>query len=351
MREDLLRQAEAELEERRQFNEREERRRLREMETEHPEIYRLLRQRQELVFGTMRGILKGRADSADLPERMERASAEIREKLRLAGLPEDYLAPVCTCSICGDTGYVGENIRTRCECLESIFQRKLRESLGLAGDHSETFESFNEQLFPERKAEGRSFSQREMALRVRDSCEQWANAWPRQRPRDLVLSGPSGVGKTFLLHAMAARLIERGHPALLITAYQFLDVARRSYFGEENEMGELMTAPALFLDDLGSEPMMKNITIEQVFYLINERQKANLSTVISTNLNKQQLRERYTERIASRLADRVNCTFFGIVGEDIRKWRQDDVCEERPAEEQGSPQGAERRRRPESGVR
>ncbi len=319
---ELLREAEAELDARRRSNEQEEQRRLREIEEEHPEIYRLVQNRRELIFGTIRGILGGGAEDAeDLPTRMEKASAEIRERLRAAGLPEDYLAPVCSCPRCGDTGYVGEGIRTRCECLERILSRKIRESLGLSAEAGETFENYNENLFPDRKLEGMSFSQREMTARIRDACVQWTELWPNQRPRDLVLSGPSGVGKTFLLHAMATRLIEKGHPAMMITAYEYLNLARRSFFGEENETRELLRVPALFLDDLGSEPMMKNVTIEQIFYLINERQKNRLSTVISTNLNRIELRERYTERIASRLTDRYTCDFFSMMGEDVRKRR------------------------------
>ena len=78
-----------------------------------------------------------------------------------------------------------------------------------------------------------------------------------------------------------------------------------------------MEVPVLMLDDLGSEPMMQNVTIEQLFNLINERQNRNLATVISTNLDMAKFRERYSERIASRLRD-SRCTILSLLGKDIR---------------------------------
>ena len=75
----------------------------------------------------------------------------------------------------------------------------------------------------------------------------------------------------------------------------------------------------LMVDDLGSEPLMQNITVEQLFHLINERQRRGLSTVISTNLTLKELRERYTERIASRLNDPKNCEIIILEGRDLRK--------------------------------
>ena len=75
----------------------------------------------------------------------------------------------------------------------------------------------------------------------------------------------------------------------------------------------------LMLDDLGSEPLMQNITVEQLFHLVNERQRRGLSTVISTNLTLPELKDRYTERIVSRLNDPKNCQIIVLEGRDLRK--------------------------------
>ena len=133
-----------------------------------------------------------------------------------------------------------------------------------------------------------------------------------------MLTGPSGLGKTFLLRAMAARLIERDIQVILMSTYDYLQLARQEYFGGANTTEELLSAEVLMLDDLGSEPLIQNITVEQIFRLINERQNRNLATVISTNLRLEELRERYTERVASRITDTRTGTVIPLAGEDIR---------------------------------
>ena len=98
-----------------------------------------------------------------------------------------------------------------------------------------------------------------------------------------------------------------------------LEILRKSYFDNEPEgTAELLDAEVLMIDDLGSEPLLQNITVEQLFNLLNERQNRNLSTVISTNLDMAKFRERYTERIASRLRDGRWCKVLNLLGKDIR---------------------------------
>ena len=72
------------------------------------------------------------------------------------------------------------------------------------------------------------------------------------------------------------------------------------------------------IDDLGTEPLMENITITQLFNLINERQRLNLGTVFSTNLPDNEIRRIYNERIYTRLMDRQHCEFLTFLGKDIR---------------------------------
>ena len=55
------------------------------------------------------------------------------------------------------------------------------------------------------------------------------------------------------------------------------------------------------------------------FNLINERQLRGKGTVISTNLNVEELRRRYTERITSRLLDGKQCMLLQFLGDDVRR--------------------------------
>ena len=317
MREDLLKELESEYEQIRAANEQEEAFRRERIRTQEPEIERLVREREDIIFGTLRNILKGSAETGSLAERMEELLAGIRAGLKEKGYPEDYLAPVYRCAVCRDTGRTGELIKEPCECLKKAYQRKLREKIGLAGERKETFETFDLNVFPDERIPGQDFTQRGIMRLYKATCEKWANEYPDSPYRDLVLTGGTGLGKTFLLRAMAERLIERDKNVLVISAYRMLDMLRKSYFENDGSAAELTDAEILMIDDLGSEPLMQNVTIEQLFYLLNERQNRGLSTVVSTNLDMAKFRERYTERIASRLrGDR--CKILSLMGRDIR---------------------------------
>ena len=319
MREDLLQEVESDLALVRAKNEREELMRREKIRTEYPGIYSLVQQREDLVFGTLRNILEGSAETSGLPEKMEQISLAIRTELEANGFPADYLAPVYTCSTCRDTGRTGDPVREPCECLKKAYQQKLREKIGLGSRRKETFETFDIEVFPDEKIQGRPFTQRDQMKIFRDDCKAWADTFPDSPYKDILLTGKSGLGKTFLLHAMADRLIERDVNVLIISAYRMLEILRKSYFDQEQDSSDLLNTEVLMIDDLGSEPLMQNITVEQLFNLLNERQNKGLSTVISTNLNLVEFRERYTERIASRLTDARCCLVLSFDGKDIRK--------------------------------
>ena len=319
MREDLLREIEADYEELRQEHEREELARQDRIRRTEPEIAAMMEKRERLIHGTLRRMLTGKAEATDLPAQMEEINAGIRKTLGTKGYPEDYLAPIYQCAICRDTGYTGDTLKTPCECLKKRYQEKLRMRIGLETAGEGTFEQFDLGVFPDTALPGSALTQRKLMESVRALCESWANQYPENRKRDVMLMGKSGLGKTFLMRCMANRLLERGMDIRMTSAYGFLQTARKSYFENERGLEELMDAPVLLLDDLGSEPLMQNVTIEQLFNLINERQRRRLSTILSTNLNLKEFRNRYTERIASRMTDVRNCLVITLDGEDIRR--------------------------------
>ena len=77
----------------------------------------------------------------------------------------------------------------------------------------------------------------------------------------------------------------------------------------------------LLIDDLGTEPMLENITVEYLFTLLNERRSGRLPTLIATNLTPRELQARYTERIFSRMVDRSDTELLHFIGQDVRLTR------------------------------
>ena len=320
MRNIILQELHAEYEQRQQQNQREEARRRMQAESVCPEIAQVLDARQTLIFGTLRGILEGKASAEDIPVKMDVLNKRLSSLLKQHGFAADFLDPVCQCPVCGDTGYVGEIVRENCECFNQAFYARMYQRMGLSESTQQSFEAFDLNVFSAEKLPGKTYSQRELMTVIRKTCEQYADSYPNIQVKDMLLMGQSGLGKTYLMHAMAKRLIQRGQNVLIISAYKFLETARKAYMsGNTDDLDALMDADILMVDDMGAEPLMENITIVQWFNLINERQLRGKGTIISTNLMEDELRRRYTERIASRLMNNTQCRLIQFAGEDVRR--------------------------------
>lgn len=294
--------------------------RIDEAERRDPEIARLRADSVSLALGTMRAILalptqEARVEAAEkMKQRGIANNAEIRRRLKAAGLPENHLEMQYRCPLCQDTGYVGEAPSRFCECFETRLRTLRYEDGSMAGTDSQNFETFDLERFPE--ADGQR-KQMELARRL---CEDYADRFPETRKRNLLLTGAGGLGKTFLLNCIYARVCDRGLSAVRVTAFKLFEAMRQQHLGDGDEraLSSLAEAPLLLIDDLGTEPMMRNITVEYLFMLLNERAANRLHTVIATNLTPVQLMERYGERVSSRLLDRGACASIQLKGKDLR---------------------------------
>ena len=323
MRREILRQLTNEYEERRRENDRIFFARRAEAEQKCPEIGRLMDARQELIFSSVRGIILGHQPD-QVPEKMEKLTGQIRSLLVENGFPDDYLEPVYRCPLCKDTGYVGDPVREMCSCMQKELTRRLYAESGLGDQREQTYDTFCLDVFPDTVIPGLGYSQRQMMEMIRDMTKAWAEQWPDVRENcGVIFSGASGLGKTFLLHAMAGVMLDRGLNVMVLSSYRAQEIMRKAYFSRDgqDDLDLLMNTDVLFLDDLGTEPLLDNVTVSQFFNLFNERQNHQKACVISTNLSLKNLRERYTERIASRLLDSSRMMVVEMRGEDIRRNR------------------------------
>ena len=285
-----------------------------------PEIGEVMNQRQALIFDGIRGMLRGEK-GIDLEQQMESCNAQLTVLLKSIGKPENWLEPIYSCPDCQDTGYVGETIRRECHCLQERCNRLLAsDSLADDGD-APSFEHFNLELFPdEKKPEFGGVSQRFAMDRAFTRCKAWASCWPEDRHSTVLLTGKSGLGKTYLLRCIARAMAERGLRVTSLSAFRFVELARRCHIAaESDEFDQLLQSDVVLIDDIGSEPMMNNITVVYLYNLIDERQQSGKATVISTNLSVAELQKTYSERIASRLTDQRQSHVIELLGEDIRR--------------------------------
>ena len=315
-RSEMVEQLKNEYRRRRMQAEQEQDARVREVERADPQIHALWAKQARLLNDAGRAMVARTPDAQEKAVRMrEEGQAvlrEIRERTVRAGFPEDYMRMRYRCPKCKDKGMVESGF---CEC----FRRELNERMGSAYRTLDSFETFREDFIPAQPVEGIAGTQRQALCGARDYLLRYCGKYPAVDKRVLVLYGEAGLGKTFLLNCVVRRLAEQGVDVMNVTAYKMLDAMRDKYFGEDGaEFDRMLSCAFLAVDDLGTEPIMRNITGESLFLLLNERVNARLCTIFATNLTPPQLRERYGERIASRLFDRENGAFLRFVGKDLR---------------------------------
>ena len=312
----------AEYAEQRSQNDREQQARLDAAVARQPEIGQLRAESAGLALEAMRRIMgepdiEKRRELADgMKSRGRAINARIRQLLTEAGMAPDALEPRYRCPVCRDTGYVGEAPARFCECFEQRLRLRQHEDGSMAGLEEQNFERFDAAVAPE--ADG----QRDQLVKARNLCQRYADTYPDTEFRNLLLTGEGGLGKTFLLNCVFERVTSRGFSAVRITAFRMFEAMRQQHIGNDEKydgFSNLIDAKLLLIDDLGTEPMMRNITIEYLFTLLNERIAAKRHTVIATNLTPAQLKERYGERVASRLLDRSLCAAVQLKGKDLRQ--------------------------------
>lgn len=300
--------------------------RLREAEQRDPMIAQLRSRSSVIALNALRQMTGGLTPerSREIADNMRREGLEnnrrIRERLAMAGFPEDYLEEKYSCPICRDTGYTDEIPARFCECFERELRLRMFEDGTMAGLEEQNFDSFSEALI--RRANTPEDAERIMYARY--FCSNYAEQYPENKKPNILLYGKGGVGKTFLLNCIFARIIERGFSGIRITAYRMHEAMRKKHVGtfeDAHDYDELLETPVLMIDDLGTEPVMRNITVEYLFTLLNERCAAKKHTLIATNLTPEDIKERYGERVASRIMDTGRCTLINMKGADLRRAR------------------------------
>ncbi|MDR2657328.1 MAG: ATP-binding protein [Oscillospiraceae bacterium] len=327
MKEQILRELAVEYESQRAANRDEEQRRLAEASALDPMIGALTERRLELFLQRVRAAFdspeRAMEISKELGRELAAISSELRKRLKAVGLPEDRLQPVYRCAVCRDQGYIGEPIREMCDCLKQrVYQRLCRDdNLGVQTD--ENFAAWNEMVFDPTPTEQLPQGQRAEMLRHRAACESYADSFPQTEKPNLLFLGPSGVGKTYMLNCVAQRVLERGYTPWKLTASQMMAILRDAYFdrGDPERARLLRESPLLMIDDLGTEPMQENLTVTQLFSLLNERGARRQHTIVSTNLTPKELALRYTERVFSRLFDKRLTRVLQFRGADARMLR------------------------------
>ncbi len=231
-----------------------------------------------------------------------------------AGYSVNYLDPVYTCSYCKDTGFIdGE----KCHCFKQAMLNMLYEQSNIR--EVLLNESFDDISYAYQQGEDLTRLQNAVA-KARNFTENFDLDY-----QNLLFYGTVGTGKSFLSNCIANALIEKGHSVIYFSAGDLF--AKLSEFafrknGKDsgtNPYEDIYNCDLLALDDLGTE-LTNSFVVSQLFTCLNERHLRRKSTVISTNLPLEDLRDRYSDRIFSRIIS--NYDICKLSGQDVRIYKK-----------------------------
>lgn len=282
-----------------------------------PRMAELDAETARISVGRARSLLNGEDVSAeDITGTLARISAQKQELLLSLGYPADYFEPPYLCPDCKDTGYIGTR---RCHCLKQASIDMIYEQSNLSSVlEEEDFAHFRSDYYADDLfAPGTDISSRRAAQNAYGKCRLFVQNFDTEF-QNILLFGDTGTGKTFLTHCIAKDLLSTGHSVIYFSAHQFFERLAEDTFQKSSASADsrnLFDCDLLILDDLGTE-MANSFTSSRLFVCLNERILHRRSTVISSNLDLQDIASIYSERIFSRITSHY--LLLHLFGKDIR---------------------------------
>ena len=152
---------------------------------------------------------------------------------------------------------------------------------------------------------------------IREKVKNFIDNFDDPEEKNLIFTGSTGVGKTYLTNCIANEVLKLGKTVLYQTAPVMFDEINDAKFGRENARFDLyeniLNVDLLIIDDLGTEKIT-DTKITELFTIINTRllnQNHKITkTIISTNLNVDELFKTYTIAIDSDYPVEICCGIY-----------------------------------------
>ena len=251
---------------------------------------------------------------AELKKNLAALREEKKQLLSRHGLPSDYLELQFDCPDCKDTGYIGNE---KCHC----FKQKIISLLYQQSNITEMLSENNFSVLSYDFYEGEDLLHFKNAVKT---CKDFIDCFNSDY-HNLFFYGTVGTGKSFLSGCVAKELMDKGHSVIYFSSsglFEKLSQLSFDYNSKESKADlyeDLYSCDLLIIDDLGTE-LTNNFSSSQFFSCLNERILRKKSIIISTNLSLQELRDRYSDRIFSRITS--NFKLCKITGPDIRMYKK-----------------------------
>lgn len=251
-------------------------------------------------------------DTKEIEKLLKEAKKSYSQRLKALCIKESELLPKYECKFCSDTGYCDSKL---CKCVKQRLIESLKASCGMSGALSYRFTQTPPTVFSGTKQE-------KTMLSLYKTMQTFCTKFPNTKYRNILLCGAPGVGKSYLISATANEIMEKGFSVLYVSAFEFNDLVLKYHTSpidiRNDYIDDLLSAELLIIDDLGTEPMRKNVSIDYLFSVLSYRMEHDLHTILSTNLDATNLLDRYGERVFSRIFHKKYTFAKRIDGDDLR---------------------------------
>lgn len=290
--------------------------RLAEVYTAIPEYEQLDASVASLSVSMGKQMLAGDDEALD---RLKASLSDIADRkhalLKEHGYAADYLEPIYTCPLCQDTGYTDgpDGVRIKCNCFR-------RQEIALRYEQSNIQELLATENFSTLSYDYYQGEDLEHFRRAVEICKNFVQNF-EQDYHNLFFYGTVGTGKSFLSGCVANELLQSGRTVVYFSAQGLFDALAFYSFEEKSKEAlhsfydDLYNCDLLIIDDLGTELTNAFVT-SQLFSCLNERHLRRKATVISTNLSLEEMHNRYSDRIFSRIVNQYQ--LCKLTGPDIR---------------------------------
>lgn len=270
--------------------------------------------------------LKKDIEKENLGIKLKNLQDKYDSELQRLGVDKNYFEPDFDCKECKDTGFVknSDNTLEMCKCFKQrIINETYNESnmLKLEDENFNTFDTGYYSKNVDKEKYGIDKSPLDNIMNILSESKKLCENIDSKKQKNLLFTGNTGLGKTFLANAMAYYLINEGKSVIYQTAPILMDKIIEYKFSydktlsSKSEYSKILNCDLLIIDDLGTETM-SNMKFTELFNIINTRLLNNKKIVISTNLSLNELYNLYDERVMSRILGSFN--IYKFVGEDIR---------------------------------
>jgi DNA replication protein DnaC len=235
---------------------------------------------------------------------------------RVSSRPNSPVHERCQFDLCDGSGFVFDEpaLTARdCRCRSARIAQARARSLearipsryrAISFEHSDVIDM--ERRFPTQVRELRAF------VREIDSN--------LDAGRGLWMTGGFGTGKTALAMIVSRAAIDAGRSVAIYSCPRLLGMLRESIDkdvgGVVDFLDQLTAVDLLHIDDLGAEHRTEWV-LEQLYSIVNARYQDERSTLITSNLSRDELAEQLGERIVSRLEG--CCELLPFYGTDARR--------------------------------